>query len=1503
MTKRWLCALLAVAMLVCLIPTTEIHAHAASNMKASDQIIAYLKSMEGFAAVPFWDYGQWTVGYGNRCPDDKLDRYLAEGIPLDEAEALFRDHLTGFEKYVNLFIDRYNLTFTQGQFDAVLSISYNCGAGWLYEDSQLLNAIVNGHTGNALVGVMTQWCTAGGSFVEGLMRRRLTEVEMYFNDYYSIYARDYYCYVVYDACGGKLSGLAQGYDCNLYATPMVTATREGYTFLGWYTAEVGGVKVTYLDENMHKMTLYAHWAEGSGEYDGGSDNIGDAVLATVTGDVVNVRKGPNTTYPVVGSVVRGDKVAITEVTITNGRLWGKFEKGWLCLEYTDYSGKTPDAGGGGSSSSKDEVFYEAPLYATVLSATPVTVYNGPHTSYPQLGTLKQWDEVLFVEVYKMYLTWYGRVEGVGWVVINDSLLVHDSQKLDHSVVVTVTNAYLNVRKGPGTDYGWLDQLVKGDQVEILSVQIIDGKVWGRYTVGWISLEYTDFDHDKLEQYWNHSYCDWYTVLHATCLSQGQERRDCLYCDDYETRETDLAPHIYGNWYTTENATCVTPGQERRDCELCDAFEEHFTQIIGHSYNDWYVAEEGNCVTKDLERRDCLHCDQFETREGEFGDHEMGQWYETVAPDLFVPGEERQDCTLCDHFAVKEIPALEHLFTDWYVTQDPTCTEVGEQRRDCTDCDHFETQEIAALGHDYDQWEVTVLPTCTEVGQRSCTCLRCGDVLTEELDALGHEMDEWAIVVDATCVTDGYRTRNCIHGDHEESEVIPATGHDMGQWYNYTDPTCTDEGEARRHCQLCNRTEFKVIPAAGHVYGDTFVHAAATCTQDGESRRQCKNCDHYVNKIIPATGHSLGDWYVHTEAVLGKNGEDRRDCQNCDHYESKETQCLTEVVTKTYATLTGNSYLNIRAGANTTYAAVGQLKRGDRVEILEFLYYGTIAWGRIEAGWIMLTGYMTLETVEETVVHVHSYGQWNTVKEATAQENGLERRDCVCGHFETREVEYVEYVTKTYGTLTGYSYLNIRAGAGSQYSQVGMIYYGNRVEILEITTVGAAQWGRVADGWVCITGYITLETVEEVVKPSEKPSVKPPVDEPHTHSFGDWYEQTAANCTTAGEQRRDCACGHYETQTIQATGHSFGAWYEHTKATCTTAGEQRRECACGHYERQSIQATGHSFGDWYTVTASTATTKGQERRDCACGHYETRETDMIVVTVTKTYGTLTGYTYLKIRAGLGTQYAEVGRLNYGDRVEILEVAAYSGSQWGRIAEGWICLTGYMTLETVVETVKPVEHVHSFGDWYEHTKATCTTAGEQRRECACGHYERQSIRATGHSFGDWYTVTASTTTTKGQERRDCACGHYETRETDYAAKPVIKVYATIIIDSLNVRSGAGTGYSRVGSVTYGTTHQVYEQVAVGNTIWGRIDAGWICLTGYTDVTNVEESTEPGTKTMTVVAAMLNVRSGAGTTYDVVAVLYQGNRVEVLETKVAGGITWARIAQGWVSMAYLA
>lgn len=64
------------------------------------------------------------------------------------------------------------------------------------------------------------------------------------------------------------------------------------------------------------------------------------------------------------------------------------------------------------------------------------------------------------------------------------------------------------------------------------------------------------------------------------------------------------------------------------------------------------------------------------------------------------------------------------------------------------------------------------------------------------------------------------------------------------------------------------------------------------------------------------------------------------------------------------------------------------------------------------------------------------------------------------------------------------------------------------------------------------------------------------------------------------------------------------------------------------------------------------------------------------------GTLTGYDYLNIRSGAGTDCELIGQLSAGDEVAILEQTTLSdGTVWGRIEAGWICITGYMTLETV------------------------------------------------------------------------------------------------------------------------------------------------------------------------------------------------------------------------------
>ena len=54
----------------------------------------------------------------------------------------------------------------------------------------------------------------------------------------------------------------------------------------------------------------------------------------------------------------------------------------------------------------------------------------------------------------------------------------------------------------------------------------------------------------------------------------------------------------------------------------------------------------------------------------------------------------------------------------------------------------------------------------------------------------------------------------------------------------------------------------------------------------------------------------------------------------------------------------------------------------------------------------------------------------------------------------------------------------------------------------------------------------------------------------------------------------------------------------------------------------------------------------------------------------------------------------------------------------------------------------------------------------------------------------------------------------------------VKKTVTSNTLNVRSGAGTTYEKVGTYKKGDVITVYEEKKVGSQTWGRTDKGWIC-----------------------------------------------------------------------------
>lgn len=513
--KRLLVLLLSVALLIAFVPFGAMWVHAAP-LDASDECIKILKQLEGFCSKPIWDYGQWSVGYGTACPPEDLERYKAEGIPEEEAEALLRKYVVGMGGAINSFAEKNNLSLTQNQFDALLLFTYNCGTGWMSETSGMFySAVVNGRTDNEFIFPIVRWCVAGDSILDGLVRRRLSEANIYLNGEYSTTPPTNYCYVKYDANGGSTPYRIQGYDSDLTANIIPTPTRGGYMFDGWYTARTDGTKVTVLDAGTRNKTLYAHWIGTDGK-PAEPANIGTPITpveVTVLRDDVNLREGPGTGYDIVGSANKGKKLTITATATGDGYEWGKFDGGWIALTYTDF-----DTEGKEESTTTPPA---ASVMGTVTSSDGLRIRSGAGTNHSIVGFLDFNERVEILDKTTVSGRPWGKISS-GWICLDYVKLdaaseggqppettptepaptepaptepapTAPAEPTPEKKTGTVTGSDLRIRSGAGTNYSVVGYLDKGDKVEILEQKTVGSMVWGKISSGWISMSYVKLD--------------------------------------------------------------------------------------------------------------------------------------------------------------------------------------------------------------------------------------------------------------------------------------------------------------------------------------------------------------------------------------------------------------------------------------------------------------------------------------------------------------------------------------------------------------------------------------------------------------------------------------------------------------------------------------------------------------------------------------------------------------------------------------------------------------------------------------------------------------------------------------------------------------------------------------------------------------------------------------------------------------------------------------------------
>ena len=133
-------------------------------------------------------------------------------------------------------------------------------------------------------------------------------------------------------------------------------------------------------------------------------------------------------------------------------------------------------------------------------------------------------------------------------------------------------------------------------------------------------------------------------------------------------------------------------------------------------------------------------------------------------------------------------------------------------------------------------------------------------------------------------------------------------------------------------------------------------------------------------------------------------------------------------------------------------------------------------------------------------------------------------------------------------------------------------------------------------------------------------------------------------------------------------------------------------------------------------------------------------------------------------------------------------------------------------------------------------------------------------------------------------------------------------TVTVDGLNIRKSASANSSITGSLDEGAVIKIVEtkKDSRGNT-WGRLDSGkgWVNLK-YTSSakTQSSDSGESTSAYSVKVNCRLNVRSGAGSSYDIINTLKTGAVVKIDQTKKdSRGNKWGRIAgsTGWVNLKY--
>ncbi|HHD2752993.1 TPA: SH3 domain-containing protein [Clostridium perfringens] len=240
---------------------------------------------------------------------------------------------------------------------------------------------------------------------------------------------------------------------------------------GWYKIDyIDGLKKKYGYVSKDYIAVIGENPEG-GENNGGSESTTINKKGKVVGisTNLNVRKGPGTSYSVVGYLLNNEEVKVNyekdgwyNITFS-GNKEGYVSKKYISLE-SDSTTENPE---------KPPVSVNKQGIVKVNST--LNMRSGPGSNYNVIGTLRNNDKV---EIIKEVNGWYEiKFNGKsGYVSSQYVNIVEEGSNEENPVEPPVSgnkqgivkvNSTLNMRSGPGSNYGVIGTLHNNDKVEII----------------------------------------------------------------------------------------------------------------------------------------------------------------------------------------------------------------------------------------------------------------------------------------------------------------------------------------------------------------------------------------------------------------------------------------------------------------------------------------------------------------------------------------------------------------------------------------------------------------------------------------------------------------------------------------------------------------------------------------------------------------------------------------------------------------------------------------------------------------------------------------------------------------------------------------------------------------------------------------------------------------------------------------------------------------------------